>query len=198
MLIHKFVVPITLTLLVSLVMVKCQDFNLTNNLKKLRSYYKDSSIRIEYVLYNRCSHGNIQIEGKKVTATPGPSFSKLVLSSVDMGSKLTIGSNSTFICFNKGGRLVNKRRMSRRKGLCEFRELMRDNYSIFQSVYNDKWYIGFNSTGKPMRGGKKLPRRWSPFMFLKRGGEYVPPGPFATVPPNVWIRFLNDTSPNKS
>ncbi|XP_049267665.1 uncharacterized protein LOC125756773, partial [Rhipicephalus sanguineus] len=88
--------------------VKCQDFNLTNNLKKLRSYDKGSSIRIEYVLYNRCSRGNIQIEGKKVTATPGHSFSKLVLSSVGMGSKLTIGSNSTFLCFNKGGRLVNK------------------------------------------------------------------------------------------
>ncbi|KAH8019926.1 hypothetical protein HPB51_023568 [Rhipicephalus microplus] len=57
--------------------VKCQDFNLTNNLKKLRSYDKGSSIRIEYVLYNRCSRGNIHIKGKKVTATPGNSFSGL-------------------------------------------------------------------------------------------------------------------------
>lgn len=198
MLIHKFVVPITLTLLVSLVMVKCQDFNLTNNLKKLRSYDKGSSIRIEYVLYNRCSRGNIQIEGKKVTATPGHSFSKLVLSSVGMGSKLTIGSNSTFLCFNKGGRLVNKRRMSRRKGLCEFREIMRDKYSTFQSVYNDNWYIGFNSKGKPMRGRKMPPNRWIPFMFLKRGGKEIPQSPFDGVPQAEWLKVFNDTSTNKS
>nr|XP_037283366.1 fibroblast growth factor 17-like isoform X1 [Rhipicephalus microplus] len=198
LLFFRFVVPITLTLLVSLVMVKCQDFNLTNNLKKLRSYDKGSSIRIEYVLYNRCSRGNIHIKGKKVTATPGNSFSKLVLSSVGMGSELTIGSNSTFLCFNKGGRLVNKRRMSRRKGLCEFREIMRDNYSTFQSVYNGNWYIGFNSKGKPVRGRKVPPHRWFQFMFLKRGNEDIPRSPFANVSQAEWLKVLNDTSTNKS
>ncbi|KAL1432442.1 hypothetical protein MTO96_013200 [Rhipicephalus appendiculatus] len=216
--------------------VKCQDFNLTNNFKELRSYGKGSSIRIEYVLYNRCSRGNVHIEGKKVTAAPGNSFNrdkttvtensqssrsdtaalllngpgsaflpaigKLVLTSVDMGSTLTIGSNSTFLCFNKGGRLVNKRRMSRRKSLCEFRELMRDNYSTFQSVYNDNWYIGFNSTGKPMRGrktrGRKMrPHKWFPFMFLKRRMD-VPWRPFPNVSEDKWYKLWNDTSTNKS
>lgn len=199
MLIHKFVVPITLTLLVSLVMVKCQAFNFRNKHGNLQGDdQSDRSIQIELVLYNRCSRGNIQFEGKKVTAAPGESYSILVLSSVGMGSKLTIHSNGTFLCFNKGGRLVNKRRLSRRKSLCEFREIMRDNYSTFQSVYNEKWYIGFNSTGKPMRGRKVRPRRWSPFMFLKRRWEYGPKSPFEDVPQGLWLKFLNETGANRS
>ncbi|XP_037580683.1 fibroblast growth factor 17-like [Dermacentor silvarum] len=199
MLIHKFVVPITLTLLVSLVMVKCQGFNLKNKLGNLGSDVQGGrSIQIELVLYNRCSRGNIQLEGKKVTAAPGNSSSKLVLTSVGMGSKLTIHSNGTFLCFNKGGRLVNKRRRSRRKSLCEFREIMRDNYSTFQSVYNDNWYIGFNSTGKPMRGRKVRPRRWFPFMFLKRRCKGGPLSPFDEVPQGEWLKLLNETRTDKS
>ncbi|XP_075532353.1 uncharacterized protein LOC142565163 isoform X1 [Dermacentor variabilis] len=74
MLIHKFVVPITLTLLVSLVMVKCQGFNFKNKHGNLGSDVQGGrSIQIELVLYNRCSRGNIQLEGKKVTAAPGNS-----------------------------------------------------------------------------------------------------------------------------
>ncbi|KAH8019927.1 hypothetical protein HPB51_023569 [Rhipicephalus microplus] len=141
---------------------------------------------------SRTAHG-AAAAGRR-TLRPG----KLVLSSVGMGSELTIGSNSTFLCFNKGGRLVNKRRMSRRKGLCEFREIMRDNYSTFQSVYNGNWYIGFNSKGKPVRGRKVPPHRWFQFMFLKRGNEDIPRSPFANVSQAEWLKVLNDTSTNKS
>lgn len=108
MLIHKFVVSITLTLLVSLVMVKCQSFSFKKN-QELSSDEQDGrSIQIELVLYNKCSHGEILLKGKKVTAIAGGNSSRLVLTSVGMDSTLTIHSNGTFLCFNKGGRLVNK------------------------------------------------------------------------------------------
>ncbi|KAG0431873.1 hypothetical protein HPB47_021360, partial [Ixodes persulcatus] len=61
-----FVVPITLTLLVSLVMVKCQSFSFKNKNQELSSDEQDGrSIQIELALYNRCSKGSILLEGKK-------------------------------------------------------------------------------------------------------------------------------------
>ncbi|CAN7990947.1 unnamed protein product, partial [Ixodes hexagonus] len=107
---YRFVVPITLALLVSLVMVKCQHFSFKNKNQELSSDDQGGrSIQIELALFNRCSRGNILLKGKKVTAVPGAAnYSKLVLTSVGMGSMLTIHSNGTFLCFNKGGRLVNK------------------------------------------------------------------------------------------
>lgn len=193
MLIHKFVVPITLTLLVSLVMVKCQGFNSKNKSPELGSDVPGGrSIQIELVLYNRRSLGNILLKGKKVTAAPGNSSSKLVLTSVGMGSTLTIHSNGTFLCFNKLGRLVSKRRLSRRKKLCEFREEMRDHYSIFQSLHNKNWYIGFNRFGQPIRARNEPPRKWFPFMFLKRQWPEDNRGsqPFGDVSQKVWDKLL--------
>ncbi|KAK8775178.1 hypothetical protein V5799_031477 [Amblyomma americanum] len=111
-----------------------------------------------------------------------------------MGSKLTIHSNGTFLCFNKGGRLVNKRRRSRRKSLCEFREILRDNYSTFQSVFNSNWYIGFNRSGQPIRGGRKVrERKWASYMFLKRELQKQRPDPFGKVPSVEWYKHLNAT-----
>lgn len=201
MLIHKFVVPITLTLLVSLVMVKCQGFGFKTSINVAPS---SRSIQIEFLLFNKCSKGCILLEGKKVTAAPGPSSSKLVLTSVGMGSTLTIHSNGTFLCFNKGGRLVNKRwrirrnRRNRRKSLCEFREILRDNYSTFQSVFNSNWYIGFNRLGQPIRGGRKVrDRKWSSYMFQKREladkQRHDYHGIFASVPPEQWAKHIDIT-----
>lgn len=197
MLIHKFVVPITLTLLVSLVMVKSQGFDFKTNINVAPS---SRSIQIEFLLFNKCSKGCILLEGKKVTAASGPSSSKLVLTSVGMGSTLTIHSNGTFLCFNKGGRLVNKRcrkRRSRRKSLCEFREILRDNYSTFQSVFNSNWYIGFNRHGQPIRGGRKIrDRKWSSYMFQKRelaDQQRHDYNIFASVPAKEWAKHIDIT-----
>ncbi|KAH9362106.1 hypothetical protein HPB48_002084 [Haemaphysalis longicornis] len=173
--------------------VKCQGFNLKNKSRELGSDVPGGrSIQIELVLYNRRSHGNILLKGKKVTAASGNSSSKLVLTSVGMGSTLTIHSNGTFLCFNKLGRLVNKRRLSRRKKLCEFREEMRDHYSIFQSLHNKNWYIGFNRLGQPIRARNVPPRKWLSFMFLKRQWpkDGRTPQPFDEVSQKVWDKLL--------
>ncbi|XP_040061783.1 fibroblast growth factor 17 [Ixodes scapularis] len=191
MLIHKFVVPITLTLLVSLVMVKCQSFSFKNKNQELSSDEQDGrSIQIELALYNRCSKGSILLEGKKVTAVAGPSFSKLVLTSVGMDSTLTIHSNGTFLCFNKRGRLVNKKRRSKRKSLCQFREILRHSYSTFESVFNPHWYIGFNRTGHPIQGPNVRSRKWKCAMFQKREFRSAPPQPFDKVSQDEWAKYF--------
>lgn len=195
MLILKFVVPITLTLLVSFAMVQCQRFNFEKP-TILGAYEEPShSVQIELMLFNRCSKGLVLMDGKTVTAASSARFSKLVLTSVGMDSTLTINSNGTFLCFNKGGRLVNKKRRSKRKSLCEFREVLRDNYSTFQSVFNSNWYIGFNRTGRAIRGRKTRTRRWHSFMFLKLMRPAPPRsagGPFDGVPETIWETYLKD------
>ncbi|XP_064466341.1 fibroblast growth factor 17-like [Ornithodoros turicata] len=194
MLIFKFVVPITLTLLVSFAMVQCQRFNFEKSPTILGTDDQPShSVQIELTLFNRCSRGLVLMDGKKVTAAPSNSrFSKLVLTSVGMDSTLTIQSNGTFLCFNKSGRLVNKKRRSKRKSLCEFREALRENYSTFQSVFNSNWYIGFNPSGRAIRGRKTRTRRWRPFMFQKRLPPVVhkSPGPFQDVSEVIWAEYL--------
>lgn len=56
--------------------VKCQSFSFKKN-QELSSDEQDGrSIQIELVLYNKCSHGEILLKGKKVTAIAGGNSSK--------------------------------------------------------------------------------------------------------------------------
>ncbi|KAG0419775.1 hypothetical protein HPB47_003897 [Ixodes persulcatus] len=117
-------------------------------------------------------------------------YGKLVLTSVGMDSTLTIHSNGTFLCFNKRGRLVNKKRRSKRKSLCQFREILRHSYSTFESVFNPHWYIGFNRTGHPIQGPNVRSRKWKCAMFQKREFRPAPPQPFDKVSQAEWAKYL--------
>ncbi|EEC11304.1 hypothetical protein IscW_ISCW020446 [Ixodes scapularis] len=82
------------------------------------------------------------------------------------------------------------KRRSKRKSLCQFREILRHSYSTFESVFNPHWYIGFNRTGHPIQGPNVRSRKWKCAMFQKREFRSAPPQPFDKVSQDEWAKYF--------
>nr|ALS19758.1 fgf8/17/18 [Terebratalia transversa] len=103
-------------------------------------------------------------------------FISLVAVSDSFGSKLRLQSEKykTFLCFSKKGKLILRQHGDKKR--CVFKEkITKDNYIELQSAANPKWYVGFNSHGKPLRGyARRSNKRRKCFQFSKLEVKDVP------------------------
>uniref|UniRef100_H2ZN91 Fibroblast growth factor n=1 Tax=Ciona savignyi TaxID=51511 RepID=H2ZN91_CIOSA len=132
-----------------------------------------ASTRRYYEIYAKATSSRVQILGKRVNAkgVRGNKYSKMAILSTSFGGRIMIQGVETgrVLCMNRKGRLVGKvLRRAKHDLKCQFNDLMMPNlFDYFTNVAHPKWYVAFNSHGRPKKGPTtKLGQVET--MFLKR------------------------------
>ncbi|GFT47558.1 fibroblast growth factor 17 [Nephila pilipes] len=177
--------PVNLVILSLLMMVVCKDIiadvNRRDGATKFRLMLDRSNslhtfIR-NYKFVNHCSEKQIELIGNSVTALGNPDSpnSNLIIQTAHYknlhGFHIIGQKNGRYLCFNKRSKLILK--FSGTSARCIFEEKLSPEYfTKLNSVYNRKWFIGFNSKGKPILGSDTMSHKNRCFYFTKRGGRF--------------------------
>uniref|UniRef100_A0A3Q3QAV6 Fibroblast growth factor n=1 Tax=Monopterus albus TaxID=43700 RepID=A0A3Q3QAV6_MONAL len=132
-----------------------------------------------YQLYSRTSGKHVQIQGKRVTATAedGNVYARLFVETDTFGSRVRIRGTESgrYLCMNRKGKLVGK--PNGRSRDCIFTEIvLENNYTAFQNVKYEGWFVAFTRKGRPIRasGTRENQRE---VHFIKRLHNSPPPFP---------------------
>nr|QWT43344.1 fibroblast growth factor 8/17/18 [Alitta virens] len=131
-------------------------------------------------LQNQCSHKFVQIAGNIVNAASFKESNKTDLRLRALGSgHVTIESvrfPDNYLCFNRRGRLVVAQ-FGYKKRRCKFvEEMTPDRYSMFRSVANTRWRIGFRKKRGKRLMGYDTKRKEDCFKFQKLGNTLFSEG----------------------
>lgn len=148
--------------------------NLSSLTSDLLSIDKKSSR--DFLLYNRCSGGYLNIIGKTINTTSVESqYSLMSLQTqtygTHIGTRILSKNAGVYLCFNKKGKLIT--RFNGNNIGCLFSEIPHaSRYIKLNSLYNPDWFIGFNRNGRPMSGKIRSPaqhiRREKCYHFVKK------------------------------